>query len=225
MSELPLGFVRSVIAHRCQISVDVDHVTRSITQLLRDDGSVQKTPSSPGTAALSAPVAERLSRCFSRLTTSTAAATSSAKRWGGISTSNWRMVLCAMTFAFFATTATVAAGSMEVSVPTSVEVQTPAEAPWCGPVRLTAYVRTEFSPWTYDGTPISTPEPIVAASWDVKMGSLADIDGLGTFRVADRGMLGNGHPMPWVDVAVWDRATAYSLTGVRRVCFRPPPVG
>jgi hypothetical protein len=98
----------------------------------------------------------------------------------------------------------------------------PAEAPWCGQTKITAYVRTEFSPFTYDGTNIYSNEPIVAASWDVVMGSLADIEGLGTFRVADRGMLGHGYPTPWLDIAVWDRATAYSLTGTRRACFRKP---
>jgi len=98
-------------------------------------------------------------------------------------------------------------------------------APWCGQTKITAYVRTEFSPWTFDGTSIYTDEPIVAASTDVALGSIADIDGLGSFRVADRGRLGNGTPHPWVDVAVWTRAEAYALTGMRRVCFRPPPVG
>jgi hypothetical protein len=31
-----------------------------------------------------------------------------------------------------------------------------AEAPaasWCAPLRVTGYVRSEGSPWTYDGTP------------------------------------------------------------------------
>jgi hypothetical protein len=57
----------------------------------------------------------------------------------------------------------------------------------------------------------------------VKLGAIAHIDGLGAYRIADRGGgLGNGTPMPWVDVAVWDRATAYELTGIRRVCFRRP---
>jgi hypothetical protein len=87
---------------------------------------------------------------------------------------------------------------------------------------VTAYVRSEYGPYTFDGTPIGTPEPIAAASWDVALGSLAEIPGVGVFRVADRGMLGSGEPMPWVDVAVWDRATAFSLTSVRRVCFRRP---
>jgi hypothetical protein len=107
-----------------------------------------------------------------------------------------------------------------------IEITTlgPADAPWCGPARITGYVRSDYGPAakTFDGTSIHTDEPIVAASWDVKMGSLALIEGLGVFRVADRGMLGNGQPLPWVDVAVWDRATAYSLTGVRHVCFRRP---
>lgn len=98
----------------------------------------------------------------------------------------------------------------------------PLMAPWCGETRITGYLRTNFSPWTYDGTPVYTPEPIAAASWDVKMGSLAEVEGLGTFRVADRGHLGNGYPMPWLDIAVWTVAEAYALTGTRRVCFRPP---
>jgi 3D (Asp-Asp-Asp) domain-containing protein len=95
-------------------------------------------------------------------------------------------------------------------------------APWCGPTKITGYVRTEFSGFTYDGTPIWTDEKIVAASWDIRMGSLAEIQGLGLFRVADRGMLGNGNPMPWLDVAVWTRTEAYELTGTRNVCFRRP---
>jgi hypothetical protein len=87
---------------------------------------------------------------------------------------------------------------------------------------VTAYVRSEYGPYTFDGTPIGTPEPIAAASQDVALGSLAEIPGLGVYRVADRGMLGSGEPMPWVDVAVWSRAEAFSLTSVRRVCFRRP---
>ena len=98
----------------------------------------------------------------------------------------------------------------------------PAEAPWCGPATITGYVRTEYGPRTFDGTSIFTAEPIAAASWDVRMGSLAEIAGLGVYRIADRGMLGSGEPMPWVDVAVWSRSEALALTSVRRVCFRRP---
>jgi hypothetical protein len=97
---------------------------------------------------------------------------------------------------------------------------TPTQAPWCGPTKITGYLRTAFSSHTWDGTPIWTEERIVAASWDVRMGSTVEIEGLGEFRVADRGGgLGNGSPMPWVDIAVWTLNEAYELTGVRHACF------
>lgn len=97
----------------------------------------------------------------------------------------------------------------------------PTNEPWCGKVKVTGYVRTDGNAHTYDGTPIYTDEPIVAASWDVDMGSIATITGLGTYRVADRGMLGNGHPLTWLDVAVWTRSEAYALTGTYDACFTP----
>lgn len=98
---------------------------------------------------------------------------------------------------------------------------TDTHTPWCGQTRITGYVRTDFTGHTFDGTSIYTSERIVAASWDVVMGAIADIAGLGTFRVADRGSgLGYGTPMPWLDVAVWTREEALQLTGTRHVCFR-----
>lgn len=92
-------------------------------------------------------------------------------------------------------------------------------ARYCAPHRITGYVRTEGSAHTADGTSIYTDEPIVAASWDIPLGAYVDIDGLGTYRVADRGMLGSSG---WVDVAVWSRAEAYALTGWRDVCVSLP---
>lgn len=92
-------------------------------------------------------------------------------------------------------------------------------ASWCQPMHITGYVRSEGSPWTYDGTPIATPEPIAAASWNIPIGSSVSVEGVGTFRIADRGMLGSSG---WVDIAVWSRAEAYQLTGVRTVCVVPP---
>ena len=100
--------------------------------------------------------------------------------------------------------------------------EAPTDAPWCGPTRITGYLRTDFSAATYDGTPIWVDERIAAASWDVALGSLAEVDGLGVYRVADRGHLGNGTPTPWLDIAVWTRSEAYELTGYRNVCFRRP---
>ena len=46
-----------------------------------------------------------------------------------------------------------------------------------------------------------------------------EIEDVGTFRVADRGMLGYGNPT-WIDVATWSRAEAYALTGEYQICVR-----
>jgi 3D (Asp-Asp-Asp) domain-containing protein len=92
-------------------------------------------------------------------------------------------------------------------------------ASWCQEARVTGYVRSEYGPLTYDGTPIGTPEAIAAASWNIPIDSTVVVDGLGSYRVADRGMLGSSG---WVDIAVWSRAEAYELTSVRAVCIYPP---
>jgi 3D (Asp-Asp-Asp) domain-containing protein len=89
----------------------------------------------------------------------------------------------------------------------------------CRDMKLTGYVRTEFSARTFDGTSIYTEEPIVAASWDIPLGAYVEIDGLGVYRVADRGRLGSNG---WIDVAVWTRSEAYALTGWRQVCVLDP---
>lgn len=97
----------------------------------------------------------------------------------------------------------------------------PAEAPpskICFDARITGYVRTEFSPWTADGTSVYTDEPIAAASNWIPFDSYVIVDGLGTFRVADRGYLGPAH----IDVAVWSYAEAYAITSVRNVCVNYP---
>lgn len=101
------------------------------------------------------------------------------------------------------------------------EMPVSASAAWCQEMRITGYVRSDFGPHgqTYDGTPIMSDEPIVAASWNVPIGHFVEIADLGRFRVADRGMLGSSG---WLDVAVWDRATAYSITGTRWACVYPP---
>jgi hypothetical protein len=94
----------------------------------------------------------------------------------------------------------------------------PVDAGWCQQARITGYVRTEHGTHTYDGTPIWTPEPIAAGSWNLPLGWYVDVDGLGSYRIADRGMLGSsGH----VDIAVWTRAEAFALTSVRTICVRP----
>ena len=91
-------------------------------------------------------------------------------------------------------------------------------APWCGMARISGYIRGDGNARTYDGTSIFTPEPIVAASWDVRMGTIADIAGLGAHRVADRGMLGADN----IDIAVWSRSEAFEITAMRSYCVYPP---
>jgi 3D (Asp-Asp-Asp) domain-containing protein len=82
--------------------------------------------------------------------------------------------------------------------------------------RITGYVRGADSPWTYDGTSVWTSEPVVAASWNVPINSIVQVQGLGVYRVADRGgKLQRRH----IDVLVNSKAEAFSLTGWRPVCL------
>jgi 3D (Asp-Asp-Asp) domain-containing protein len=92
---------------------------------------------------------------------------------------------------------------------------------YCRQARITGYVRTApyFNPHTKDGTSILTAEPIGAASLDVPLQSVVDIEGYGQIRIADRGHL---EPGTHIDVAVWSTEEAYSLTGYRTVCIVPP---
>lgn len=92
---------------------------------------------------------------------------------------------------------------------------------WCQTARITGYLRTEFSPRTYDGSSIYTDEPIAAGSWNLPLGWHVRVEEVGTFRIADRGHLGSSG---WVDIAVWTREEAYALTGWRHICVYPPPV-
>lgn len=93
------------------------------------------------------------------------------------------------------------------------------EPSYCATMQVTGYVRGAHSPWTFDQTSIWTDEPIAAASWDIPIGSYVDVEGVGTFRIADRGSgLGSSG---WIDVAVWSRSEALALTSQRRVCVSP----
>jgi 3D (Asp-Asp-Asp) domain-containing protein len=84
---------------------------------------------------------------------------------------------------------------------------------------VTGYSRYDHSPRTYDGTPITSPEPIAGAGWSIPLNAVIEVEGLGQFRVADRG---SGLGPSQIDIATWDRASAYALTGWRRVCVTPP---
>lgn len=86
----------------------------------------------------------------------------------------------------------------------------------CETYRITGYVRGHHSPWTYDGTSVWTSEAIAAASWNVPINSIVHVDGLGSFRIADRGGgLGTRH----IDILVDSVAEARALTGWRSVCI------
>jgi 3D (Asp-Asp-Asp) domain-containing protein len=84
----------------------------------------------------------------------------------------------------------------------------------CEPVgeyRITGYVRGApgLSNRTYDGTSVWTDEKIVAASWNVPLDTLLRVSGLDfTYRVADRGQLGN---RGWIDVLVDTEWEAYHI--------------
>jgi hypothetical protein len=97
--------------------------------------------------------------------------------------------------------------------------QPPAEYPGdpreCRAATITGYVRGAGNPRTADGTSIWTEEPIAAASYDIPIDSYVEVEGVGTFRVADRGMLSPTH----IDVAVMSVGEARALTSVRRVCI------
>lgn len=93
------------------------------------------------------------------------------------------------------------------------------EATSCFSAWTTGYVRTDHSPRTFDGTSIYGDEPIVAAGWSIPMGSTVWVEGLGTFRVADRG---GGLAPTQIDIAVWSRQDAFRITGTRTVCVSPP---
>jgi len=83
---------------------------------------------------------------------------------------------------------------------------------------VTGYVRTDHSSRTFDGTSIYTDEAIAAAGWDIPIDSQVEVEGFGSYRIADRGRLGPGH----IDIAAWTRGEALAITGTRRICVTPP---
>jgi 3D (Asp-Asp-Asp) domain-containing protein len=102
---------------------------------------------------------------------------------------------------------------------TALPAEAAPSAAYCRQMKLTGYVRTDFSSRTYDGTSIYTREAIAAASWEIPINSIVHVKDVGSFRVADRGRLGSDG---WIDIAVWTRPEAYALTGTRTVCVQLP---
>ena len=84
---------------------------------------------------------------------------------------------------------------------------------------VTGYVAAEYPGWTADGSTtavgaLARGEPIAAGSYNLPFDTLVAVDGLGQFRIADRGHLGARH----IDILVRTRAEAYALTSWRDVC-------
>jgi hypothetical protein len=97
-----------------------------------------------------------------------------------------------------------------------------AEATSCYLARVTAYVKSEYGPYTADGTPIWTSEPIAASAPDLPFGTIVEIAGCRhVSRWPIAGMLGAAGQ---IDVAVSTRPTqAYSHHGLcGTVCVTPP---
>jgi 3D (Asp-Asp-Asp) domain-containing protein len=94
----------------------------------------------------------------------------------------------------------------------------------CGTYRITAYAASEYPGWTADGSTttrgaLARGEPIAAASFNVPFDAVVEVEGLGAYRVADRGHLDARH----IDVLVSSRAEALEIgSSYRMVCVIQP---
>lgn len=86
---------------------------------------------------------------------------------------------------------------------------------YCTNFWVTGYVRGHGNNYTYDGTSVWSYEPIAAASWEVPIDAYVSVDGLGTYRIADRG---GGLYWRHIDILVDTVWEAYELTGSYYVC-------
>jgi 3D (Asp-Asp-Asp) domain-containing protein len=87
----------------------------------------------------------------------------------------------------------------------------------CREFMVTGYVKGADSPWTADHTSIWTEEPIAAAQNWVPFNAYVWIDGLGSYRIADRGGLAAAGVD--FDLSVWTYREAYALTGYHFGCL------
>lgn len=111
-------------------------------------------------------------------------------------------------------------GVMVSATARPVEAQDAPDSANCEVYRITGYASTDYPGVTADGSTttvgaLAGGQWIAAASWNVPMGAKIEVQDLGTFRVADRGMLGPRH----VDVLVPSRSDAYAITSNRYACW------
>jgi 3D (Asp-Asp-Asp) domain-containing protein len=84
----------------------------------------------------------------------------------------------------------------------------------CQSMHLTGYLETGYP--TADGTSTrGNAWTLAAAHYSVPFDTIATVEGVGVFRVADRGQLG---PLD-LDILVSTAEEAYALTGEYRVCL------
>jgi 3D (Asp-Asp-Asp) domain-containing protein len=96
-------------------------------------------------------------------------------------------------------------------------------APWraeaqtgCSSAVITAYSVEQYPGRTADGTPTpGNAGVIAAASYNYALGTIVTVEGLGTYRVADRGHLGTNH----IDVLMQTTREALQFgRQIRTVC-------
>ena len=106
------------------------------------------------------------------------------------------------------------------TIGTALAHHAPVETAVCDTYRITGYSVAAYPGRTADGSTTTTGamargEWIAAASYNIPFGAQVEIEGIGTYRVVDRGHLGARH----IDVLVMTDAEAYALTSTRRACW------
>lgn len=86
----------------------------------------------------------------------------------------------------------------------------------CETYQITGYVRGAGSDYTADGTSVWNYEAIAAGSYNLPFDTVVDVDGIGQYRIADRGPgLSSRH----IDILVDSVSEARALTSRRVVCI------
>jgi 3D (Asp-Asp-Asp) domain-containing protein len=87
----------------------------------------------------------------------------------------------------------------------------------CQSYTITAYSVEQFGGYTYDGTPTRGNAGVIAAgSWNLPINTIVEVEGVGVYRIADRGHLGTRH----VDILMQSTREALNFgQQTRNVCI------